>query len=92
MNDKGKVYVVTWEYPTSQDGEVAGVVGVAATEEKARELAEAEGREMLTFRPECVVYIAGEHWTPEDGYDANITRPGADWDLWISYDSWEVQR
>lgn len=87
-----RVWVVTWEYPTSEDGEVAGVVGVAATPEGARRLAEAEAREYLALRddPEGdahVVMLDGQRFPPRSDGDG-VTRE--DWDLWIATDDYEV--
>lgn len=86
-----RVWVVTWEYPTSEDGNVAGVVGVAATPEGARRLAEAEAREYLALRDdpegdEHVVILDGKRFPP------SATPEGArgDWDLWLACDDYEV--
>lgn len=91
-----RVWVVRWEYPESSDGFVAGVVGVAATPEAARRLADAEAVEYLALRDD----MAGEEHVVqiEDlSREGDVSRfpdgapstPG-DWDLWLTIEDHEV--
>ncbi len=82
------MYVVTWEYQQSENGEVCGVVGIARTEVGARRLAEAEAREFAVLQPGRTVYIAGEEWPPRDGH--NPKHSGRDWDIWIEWNAFPV--
>ena len=88
-----KVYVVTWEYPVSDNGMVAGVVGVAATPEGGRVLAEAEAAEAVALHPGWVVMIATAYAEGErfaGGAPADV--PDRDWDLWLDISEHEVRR
>ena len=82
-----KVYVVTWEYPVSDNGMVAGVVGVAATPEGARVLAAYEAADSVALHPGWVVMIDNERFA--GGAPADV--PDRDWDLWLDIAEHEVQ-
>ena len=81
-----RVYVVKWElHPEapSFDGEHAGVLGVALTDEGARKLAEADAEELEALRPG--VYTIAIQGKTRKG------EPIDDWDYWLEWDAWEVQ-
>jgi hypothetical protein len=84
-----EVYVVTWEYPPWENGEVFGVVGVAATIDGARHLAEDEAEEYLACHEGDgkIVAIDGKKYEPGAKSDGEVP---LDWDLWIAWEQHEV--
>jgi hypothetical protein len=89
--DTLKVYVVKWEFPTSENGETGGIVGVAATDEGARQMALADAREWMALgsRHQNIV-VDGKMYDPAGLLSAEELEDVDEWDVWIEWDSYEV--
>jgi hypothetical protein len=90
MPDTLKVYVVKWEFPTSENGEWGGVVGVAASEDAAERMARVDAAEWLALGRHRTIVIQGKVYDPDGLLSPEELDDTDDWDLWIEWDSYEV--